>query len=153
MPLSAAITGTRETGHRQLPWFSDLFRTYLGPWATDDAEFYIGGARGVDSLSLLWLAGHSTSRITIVVPGTVVQQPAEARQAIERCRDRIAEVVELGAAELRSPAYHARNRYMVDRTQMVLGFPLAGTEGGTSGTWQTLTYAAAQGKPRLIVPV
>ncbi|MEV6806582.1 hypothetical protein [Streptomyces sp. NPDC051132] len=152
MRLAAAITGTRETGHRELVWFSDLFRTYLAPWATDDAHFYIGGAKGIDSLTLLWLAGHSTSRITVVVPGTVGQQPAEARQAIERCRDRVADVVELGAAELRTPAYHARNRYMVDRAQMVLGFPREGP-AGASGTWQTIDYAASQGKPRLIVPV
>jgi hypothetical protein len=152
MSLAATITGTRETGHRELAWFADLFGAYLGPWATPEAHFYVGGARGVDSLSLLWLAGHSTSRITIVVPGTVAQQPAEARQAIERCRDRIAEIVELGATELRTPAYHARNRWMVDRTGMTIGFPLAGPEG-QSGTWQTLSYAAAQGKPRLIVPV
>ncbi|GAA2733302.1 hypothetical protein [Streptomyces nogalater] len=151
MPLVAAITGTRDTGHRDHVCFGDLFRTYLAPWATDDAHFYIGGAKGMDSLTLLWLARHSQSRITIVVPGTVAQQPAEARQAIEQCRDRIAEIIELGAAELRTPAYHARNRYMVDRAQMVIGFPLGGPEGG-SGTWQTIGYAAAQGKPRLIVP-
>ncbi|MEV8124126.1 hypothetical protein AB0P07_08425 [Streptomyces sp. NPDC085944] len=152
MSLAAAITGTRQTGHRELAWFGDLFGQYLAPWATPDTQFYIGGARGIDSLSLLWLAGNSRSRITIVVPGTVAQQPAEARQAIERCRDRIDGVVELGAAELRTPAFHARNRYMVDRADMVLGFPLEGAEGA-SGTWQTINYAAAQGKPRLIVPV
>ncbi|WP_411091376.1 hypothetical protein [Streptomyces sp. 049-1] len=152
MPLAAAITGTRQTGHRELGWFGDLFARYLGPWATPDTRFYIGGARGIDSLSLLWLAGNSTSRLTIVVPGTFAQQPAEARQAIERCRDRIEDLVELGAAELRTPAYHARNRYMVDRADMVCGFPL-GDADGTSGTWQTINYGAGQGKPRLIVPV
>lgn len=153
MTLAAAITGTRSTEHRELTWFRDLFGKYLAPWATDGAHFYIGGAVGIDSLTLLWLAGHSKSRITVVAPGTVAQQPADARQAIERCRDRIAEIVELGATELRSPAYHARNRYMVDRAQMVIGFPRAGTEGGSGGTWQTLNYGAAEGKPRLIVPV
>ncbi|GHH89117.1 hypothetical protein GCM10018793_71010 [Streptomyces sulfonofaciens] len=86
------------------------------------------------------------------MPGTVGQQPAEARQAIERCRDRIGEIIELHAAELLAPAYHARNRHMVDRAQMVIGFPLEGPEG-TSGTWQTINYASSQGKPRLIVPV
>ncbi|MGW0772012.1 hypothetical protein [Streptomyces sp. NPDC002676] len=152
MSLAAAITGTRQTGHRELTWFSNLFGTYLAPWAAGDAEFYIGGAVGIDSLTLLWLAGNSKARITVVAPGTVAQQPAEARQAIERCRDRIAEIVELGAAELRTPAYHARNRYMVDRAQIVIGFPLEGPEGA-SGTWQTINYADSQGKPRLIVPV
>lgn len=152
MSLAVAITGTRQTAHRDPAWFEDLFGVYLGPWAAPDAEFYVGGARGIDSLSLLWLAGNSRSRITIVVPGTVSQQPAEARQAIEHCRDRISQVIELGAAELSTGAYHTRNRYMVDRARMVIGFPLEGS-AGASGTWQTLDYAASQGKPRLIVPV
>ncbi|MFE2262680.1 hypothetical protein [Streptomyces griseosporeus] len=152
MPLAAAITGTRQTGHREITWFDALFGTYLAPWATGDAHFYIGGAIGIDSLTLLWLAANSTSRITIVVPGTVAQQPAEAQHAVERCRERITEIVELGVSELRTPAFHARNRYMVDRAQMVIGFPIAGPEG-RSGTWQTLNYGASQGKPRLIVPI
>ncbi|GGM06191.1 hypothetical protein GCM10010129_57350 [Streptomyces fumigatiscleroticus] len=98
MPLTAAMTGTRSTGHHEIIWYGDLFATYLGPWTTPDARFCIGGAKGVDSPSLWWLAKKSTSSLVIVVPGTVEQQPAEARQAITRCRDRIAEVVELRAA-------------------------------------------------------
>ncbi len=152
MGLVVAITGTRQTEHHELSWYAEIFDRYLGPWATPDTRWYIGGARGVDSLSLLWLAGNSRSGITVVVPGTVAQQPADARQAMEQCRDRIDEIVELGAAELRTPAYHARNRWMVDRSGVIAGFPLAGPEG-VSGTWQTINYAAGQGKPRLIVPV
>ncbi|WP_211270984.1 hypothetical protein [Streptomyces yerevanensis] len=152
MPLTVTITGTRSTGHRELTWYGEQFTQFLGPFAVDQAHFHIGGAKGIDSLSLLWLAGNSKAKITIVAPGTVAQQPAEARQAIQQCRDRIAEIVELGAEELRTPAYHARNCWMVDRSDMVIGFPLAGPEG-TSGTWQTLNYGAQQGKPRLIVPV
>lgn len=152
MADAVAITGTRSTGGHELAWYGDTFGRYLGPFATSERRFYIGGATGIDSLSLLWLAGNSSSLITVVVPGTLDQQPADARQAVARCRDRIDEVIELRAAELRSPAFHARNRYMVDRSQLVIGFPLAGPEG-RSGTWQTLNYGAAQGKPRLIVPV
>ncbi|RNG38028.1 hypothetical protein [Streptomyces botrytidirepellens] len=152
MTRAVAITGTRSTGHRGLDSYAELFTSYLGPFAGPETRFYIGGANGVDSLSLLWLAGNTNAHIIIVVPGTVREQPAEARQAIIRSRDRITEVVELHAAELRSPAFHARNRWMVDRSGMVIGFPLAGPQG-TSGTWQTLNYGAEQGKPRLIVPV
>ncbi|MBI0317454.1 MULTISPECIES: DNA-processing protein DprA [Streptomyces violaceusniger group] len=152
MTRAVAITGTRSTGHRDLASYAELFTNYLAPFATSETRFYLGGAKGIDSLSLLWLAGNSDAQITIVVPGTVRQQPAEARQAITRSRDRITEVVELGAGDLRSPAFHARNRWMVDRSDMVIGFPLEGPQG-TSGTWHTLKYAAEQGKPRLIVPV
>ncbi|MBQ0829650.1 hypothetical protein [Streptomyces tagetis] len=152
MSLAVAITGTRQTGHREPGEIGDLFGRYLAPWATPAARFSVGGARGIDSLSLLWLAGNTSSHLTVVVPCTVARQPPEARQAIERCRDRLDAVVELGAAEPRTPAFHARNRWMVDRADLVIGFPLADTEDG-SGTWQTLDYAAEQGKPRLIVPL
>ncbi|MFC7588832.1 hypothetical protein ACFQYP_37910 [Nonomuraea antimicrobica] len=152
MPVAAAITGTRSTGHRELTWYAGVFSTYLAPFAVKDAHFYIGGAKGIDSLTLLWLAGSTSAQITVVVPCTVQDQPVEARQAIARCRDRIAEIVELRAPELNTSAYHTRNRWMVDHGRMVIGFPLEGGDT-TSGTWQTINYGASQGKPRLIVPV
>ena len=152
MPDAVTITGTRSTGHRELGWYGDLFATYLSPFADDRTTFHIGGAKGIDSLVLLWLVGNSKSHITVVVPGTVAQQPAEAKQAIAQCRTRIAEIVELRAEELRTPAYYARNRYMVDRCDMVIGFPKKDAPP-SSGTWQTLNYGAELEKPRLIVPV
>ncbi|WP_371655842.1 MULTISPECIES: hypothetical protein [unclassified Streptomyces] len=141
-----AITGTRSTGHRSLDAYGDLFMTYLGPFA-DDAHFFIGGASGIDSMALVWLAGNTAAELTVVVPGTVDQQPADARQAIARARDRIKQVVELKATELGTPAYHARNRWMVDHASMTIGFPHA-IEPST-GTWQTLDYTAEQRKWRV----
>ncbi|MFG2625325.1 hypothetical protein [Streptomyces sp. NPDC048473] len=67
---AVAITGTRSTGHRPRVEYATLFATYLGAFA--NSAFYGGGAKGIDSLALPWLA-ESTS--TIVVPGTVAQQP------------------------------------------------------------------------------
>ncbi|MFE6980212.1 LOG family protein [Streptomyces griseus] len=147
---TVAITGTRRTGHKTPAEYADLFEQYLGPFAPA-AHFYIGGAAGIDSLALLWLADRTAAAITVVAPGTMGRQPAEAQEAVARSWGRIKEVVELGAAELQAPAYHARNRWMVDRTSMTIGFPHA-TESST-GTWQTIDYTAEQGKPRLIVPV
>ncbi|MFI7285244.1 DNA-processing protein DprA [Streptomyces anulatus] len=147
---TVTITGTRETGHKSLAEYADLFEQYLEPFLPA-AHFYLGGAVGIDSLALVWLTDRTTAAITVVAPGTLSQQPAEAREAVARTRGRITEIVELAAAELRSPAYHARNRWMVDHTSMTIGFPHA-TEPST-GTWQTINYAAEQGKPRLIVPV
>ncbi|WP_328313055.1 hypothetical protein OG432_24250 [Streptomyces sp. NBC_00442] len=146
---TVAITGTRKTGHRSLDEYAGLFAAYLRPFA--DSHFYIGGASGIDSMTLLWLAGNTSAQLTVVAPGTVDQQPADARQAIARTRDRIKEIVELKAGELRTPAYHARNRWMVDHASMAIGFPNA--QDPTGGTWQTLNYTAEQRKPRLIVPV
>ncbi|MFD7457431.1 DNA-processing protein DprA [Streptomyces sp. NPDC059868] len=150
MSRAVTITGTRSTGHQSLEEYAALFADYLRPFA-DGAHFYIGGAKGIDSLALLWAADNTTADITVVTPGTVDQQPAEARQAIARVRDRINEIVELKARELGSPAYHARNRWMVDHSSMTIGFPKG--DEPASGTWQTLNYTADQGKPRLIVPV
>lgn len=147
---TVTITGTRSTGHRSLAQYADLFAEYLAPWA-EGAHFYIGGARGIDSLTLLWLAGNTSASLTVVTPGRLDQQPAEARQAVTRVQDRITEIVELAAPELNTTAYHARNRWMVDRTGMTIGFPRAGQLD--SGTWQTLTYTRDQGKPHLIVPI
>lgn len=147
---TVAITGTRKTGHRTLDEYAALFVDYLGPFASG-AHFYIGGAKGIDSLALLWLAGNTAAELTVVVPGRLDQQPAEARQAIVRSQDRIQSVVELKAVELKSHAYHERNRYMVDRSSMVIGFPHR--DEPSSGTWQTLNYAAGLGLPQLTVPV
>nr|WP_268256777.1 DNA-processing protein DprA [Streptomyces spiralis] len=147
---TVTITGTRSTGHKSLTEYAQLFSAYLGPFATG-AHFYIGGAKGIDSLSLVWLAGNTQAALTVVVPGTVEQQPAEARQAIARVRERISEMVELAAPDLNSASYHARNRWMVDRSSMTIGFPLAGQL--QSGTWQTLNYTRGQGKPHLVVPI
>ncbi|WP_250847466.1 DNA-processing protein DprA [Streptomyces hygroscopicus] len=152
MNRAVTITGTRSTAHRDLASYAELFANYLGPFVAASTHFYIGGAKGIDSLSLLWLAGNTKARITVVVPGTVQQQPAAAQQAIIRSRSRITEVIELRAEQLHTPAFHARNRWMVDHSDMVIGFPLTGPHG-TSGTWQTLDYAAQQVKPHLIVPV
>ncbi|RCG23745.1 hypothetical protein DTL70_14065 [Streptomyces diacarni] len=147
---TVTITGTRTTGHRDTAHYARLFAHYLAPFAPE-AHFHLGGARGIDSLALAWLAAHTRARITVVVPGTLDQQPPEARHAVARAGDRVAELVELGAEPLDDAAYLARNRWMVDRSALVIGFPV-GTST-VSGTWQTLEYAARQDKARLIVPI
>ncbi|MFE9410810.1 hypothetical protein ACFYN0_18775 [Streptomyces sp. NPDC006704] len=144
-----AITGTRATEHRPRCDYGALFVTYLAPFA--DGHFYLGGARGIDSLALAWLAENTDARLTVVVPGTVAQQPAEACRAIALAGRRIGDIVELGAAELGRAAYHARNRWMVDHASLTIGFPHS--IAPSTGTWQTLDYTAEQGKPRLVVPV
>ncbi len=144
------------TGTRSIPAESDLrglFDGYLRPFADADAHFYLGGAVGIDTAALDWLAGCSQVSLTVVVPCTVADQPAAAVASIRRWQDdgRLAEVVELGADRLGTVAYYARNRWMVDRSAFVIGFPRGADQG--SGTWYTVNYAAEQGKPRLILPL
>ncbi|MGW1682611.1 hypothetical protein [Saccharopolyspora sp. NPDC002376] len=147
------ITGTRTTGEVSDAELGELFDAYLRPFATDEVRFYIGGAAGIDTATLEWLAVYTSARLTVTVPCTVPDQPASAAEAIGRWsqQGRLDEVVELRASERGTAAYHARNRWMVDRSEFVIGFP-RGTDPA-SGTWYTLTYAADRGKPRLVVPL
>lgn len=153
MARIVTITGTRSTGHRAAADLAEAFDAYLRPFANADAHFYVGGAAGIDTLALNWLAEHTSAAVTVVVPCTVADQPDVAAAAINRCghQGRLTAVVELRASELGFPAYHMRNRWMVDRSELVIGFPHG--DKPASGTWYTLNYAAEQVKPRLIVPV
>jgi predicted Rossmann fold nucleotide-binding protein DprA/Smf involved in DNA uptake len=151
MARQVTITGTRSVdSNARLP---SLFDDFLRPFADPGAHFYLGGALGIDTAALHWLAEQAQAALTVVVPCTVTDQPPAASEAIRHWqgRGRLTDVVELRARTLGTDAYHARNRWMVDRSGLVIGFP-RGTESA-SGTWQTVNYAAAQGKPRLVVPV
>jgi hypothetical protein len=129
-----------------------MFEEYVSPFAAPGVRFYLGGARGMDSLALLWLAGETETLLSVVVPAGIADQPADARHAVATAQDRgrLDELIELGG-EARTEGYHARNRWMVDRSTFVIGFPLG--DDPTSGTWYTVNYAANQRKPRLVIPV
>jgi predicted Rossmann fold nucleotide-binding protein DprA/Smf involved in DNA uptake len=151
---SVAITGTRSIGDAPVDELAEAFESYLRPFADAAAHFYLGGASGVDTAALQWLASNSEAVLTVVVPCRIVDQPVGSAQLIERLRgeERLADVVELGATLLGKAAYHARNRWMVDHSALVIGFP-RGDESVGGGTWYTLDYAAEQGKARLVVPL
>lgn len=154
MERSVAITGTRSIGDAPDDKLAEAFVSYLGPFADRTTHFYVGGASGVDTAALGWLATNSDAALTVVVPCRIVDQPAGPAEVIERLRgaERLAGVVEMGATLLGRAAYHARNRWMVDHAGLVIGFP-RGDESAGGGTWYTLNYAADQGKARLVVPL
>lgn len=147
------ITGSRVTDQHDQEHYDELFAAFLGPFAEAATRFYLGGAVGIDTLALEWLVARTRASIVVTVPATVADQPFEAREAIESAyaSGRLQSIVELAAPELSTSAYHARNRWMVDRSRFVIGFPR--TEDPRSGTRYTLDYAANSGKPRLIVPI
>lgn len=151
--LTVTVTGSRSTDHRDRADYHEVFRAYLGPFAAPAARFYLGGASGIDTLALDWLAERTKVSITVAVPCTVADQPPDARDSITTVQrnGRLDELVELEQSGLGAPAYHARNRWMVDRSALVIGFPHG--DDPRSGTWFTLNYAADQGRTRLIVPV
>lgn len=148
------ISGSRRTGHRSQHEYHRLFAELLAPFTdTEEARVYVGGATGVDSLALTWLVNKTPARMVVAAPGTVAQQPNEAQTAITNAlpSGRI-EVVELRHPKFPSAeAYHARNRWMVDRAKLLVAFPYGNDPN--SGTWYTIRYAAGQEMPRLIVPI
>lgn len=148
MTQAVTITGTRSVAYDP----TNLFAEYISPFAAPGTHFYVGGAAGIDTLALDWLA-TTESRLSVVVPCTVDDQPATASATIHRWASagRLHSIVELTAPSLCTDAYHARNRWMVDRSGFVIGFPHGDDQ--RSGTWYTLNYATDQGKPRLIVPI
>lgn len=152
VPRAVTITGTRATADVAVD-VEQALQEYVLPFAKAGVHFYLGGAAGIDTMGLRWLAEHTSVGLSVVVPRFVVDQPASATGAVAEWNEcgRLAEVVELGAAELDTAAYHARNRWMVDRSEFVIGFPFG--DDPASGTWYTLNYAAEHGKPRLVVPL
>jgi predicted Rossmann-fold nucleotide-binding protein len=147
------ITGSRRVPSAPDARLTDLFEEFVAPFARRGTTVHVGGAAGVDTAALDWLARSTGAAVVVVVPCTVADQPDVAAASIRRWQDtgRLAAVVELGAVCLGSAAYHARNRWMVDRSRLVVGFPLG--DEPTGGTRYTLDHAAALGIPRLVVPV
>jgi predicted Rossmann fold nucleotide-binding protein DprA/Smf involved in DNA uptake len=153
VPHAVTITGSRCTEHREPAEYRLLFDAYLQPFAGEGSTIYVGGALGIDALALAWLAEHTPADLTVVVPCTLADQPEQARQSVLSVTRRVQRValVELDAPQLGAEAYHTRNRWMVDRSDLVIGFPHG--DDPRSGTWYTIRYGAHQGKPRLIVPI
>lgn len=108
-------------------------------------RWVFGGARGVDTVALLaaWGPGREC---TVIVPGTVAQQPPEAREAI---RERADHVVELRGNLASREVYHRRNEALVAAASEVLGF----SDGGPSGTRQCMETAREQRRPVRVVAI
>lgn len=149
-----AVSGTRWA-HRPERDYERLFADYLGPFSLPDSTVYVGGALGIDTFALRWLARATEALVAVVVPATVDEQPREAADAIRiaAASGRVHELVELVHPGFPSTeAYHARNRWMVDRAELLVAFPLADSQS-EGGTAYTVDYAASRGVPRLVVDV
>lgn len=149
------VTGTRLA--KDSPDLRAQFATYLGLFPT--ATFYLGGAGGIDSHALRWLASNTLARLRIALPNRLADQPITAQEAIEYA----SKIADVDVYELRfgvSPdCYHLRNEHIVHRSELVIGFPawqptaprdIAPHRGGT---WSTLRFAESLGTPFLVSPV
>jgi hypothetical protein len=145
-----AITGIRAIDPNTA--YGLVFDQYLRPFATPHTRFFLGGAEGIDTEALAWLVANTQSTATIAVPNTLAAQPESAQEVI-----RMALMCEgYSLVELRqmltSSGYYHRNRWMVDRASLVIGFP-SRAHPDRGGTAYTLRYASGKRLPRLIIPV
>lgn len=145
-----AITGIRGTDPNVA--YGLVFDQYLRPFTHGQIRFYLGGAKGIDTEALVWLTTNTKVNVTIAVPATLADQPDQAQSAIRQAL--LTEgnyLVELRQT-LTSSGYYHRNRWMVDRADMVVGFP-SRIHPDRGGTAYTLRYASGKRLPRLVVPV
>jgi predicted Rossmann fold nucleotide-binding protein DprA/Smf involved in DNA uptake len=127
------ITGSRDI-NREL--VEPLFEKHLGPFLQHNKTWYLGGARGVDAWALEWLL-NKNEVCYVVVPFTLEDQPKSVQQIISKAH----QIVELSLPKSKG-GYHQRNKYMVDRSAIVIGF----WSGKPGGTQATLEYARSKGR-------
>jgi predicted Rossmann fold nucleotide-binding protein DprA/Smf involved in DNA uptake len=148
-----AITGTRVPD--ESAELDAQFDRFLSPFDTSRCRWLLGGAAGIDTSALHWLIDHGCGEIVITVPVTVNEQPEPAVAAINRARatSRLQQLVELCHPDgVGAAAFSTRNRWLVEHSDLVIGFPVSAMEDG-SGTWETLNYARSLERPTIVVPV
>lgn len=150
------ITGTRQTAGIDKRKLAILFRATTFAFDSPDTTWYVGGAAGIDTLFLEWLNEYLTGYIHVVVPKRLGDQPKVAQDAIARAAKKWTNKHDFQLTELNSQAgspecYFARNRWMVDRSQALIGFPHESKP--SNGTMYTISYAASLGMPHTIWPI
>lgn len=149
--MNITITGPRQIDGIEMKTFGSLFKKFLAPFDRPDTLWFVGGAAGLDTVSLHWLWLEGTGDVVVVVPGKLNQQPADAVAMVHEVTSyapwRI-QVTELEHPDFPQPAaYHNRNHFMVDRSDLVIGFPHR--IRSSRGTRATLQYAKDMNVARL----
>lgn len=131
------------SGHRVYPDRAALFR---GLDQLKARTYILGGARGVDSDALEYLAKTQPHSIrTVVVPNRLIDQP---KLTIPITKKYSTSVIELGKTD--PGRYMNRNRYLVDHSKHLRAFYDYRQSGGT---YNTIQYARNIGRPLSITPM
>jgi len=131
------------TGHRYYPDRAALYRGLDGLRAR---QYYLGGARGVDTDALEYLSRTQPKSIrTVVVPNRVIDQPLYSQTIINKNASNIIELKNYGPDR-----YMIRNRYMVDHSTKVNAFY---DFRGSGGTFNTIEYSKRINKPFTVTPM
>lgn len=113
------------------------------------ATFYVGMALGADQMAAELLAGRARVVAAIPCDGYDRPWPAGAQARHRTLLGLVDEVVLYPGGPYAPWKPHARNRWMVDRSGLVI----AVYDGrGHGGTFRTVQYAQARGAPIWFVP-
>ena len=148
--MRVAITANRNLT-REDEW--TIRRSMRGLNELRPDEIIFGGARGGDTVALITAATegrHVDTRLVVIVPCRVSDQPYDAQEAIRRYAD---EVIELGLRITRDDnwaAFKKRNCAMNDRGSHLGAFWNASYN---SGTWHCLNDAIRKKHPWWVTPI
>lgn len=138
-----AVSGIRDLSPEQ---YVDVELEMAEVLAVGPDEVRFGGALGSDTIALVTACDlrEVETALTVIVPGTLDQQPVEARKVAKKCADR---VIELGASRLDAPAFYRRNDALLQGADVLVAFTDGRTTGGTA---YTIRKAEQLGVPSLI---
>lgn len=144
-PSPSPAAGIVVSGSRDIPRAAARasFERHLRRWLGGRRTWLVGGALGIDQWALEWLL-EAGERVCVVVPFTAADQPVAVREDIARA----SQVIELHLPKTKA-AFLQRNRVMVERATVVIGFP----SHSTGGTVATLIDAVKAGKETHCFPI
>jgi len=150
--MNISLTGTRYTEKKH---DKEVYRTLSGFIKQFKPEnMYFGGARGIDTISLLISKAIVTklnfsTKLIVVFPNTKHQAPMDAAHAAVTYADEIVELENEITKENGYSSYRTRNEYLVDHCELLIGFPHK-RHKVRSGTWMCINYAQKIGKEVVI---
>jgi len=131
------------TGHRV---YGDPGALYRGLDTLNAKEYYIGGAKGIDTDALEYLSKtQPLADQTVVVPNRVINQPASSQVIIRQHATRVIELKNTGLDR-----YQIRNEYMVNHSDRTVAFY---DFRGKGGTYNTINYSHIKNKDVTIFPL
>ena len=134
------ITGSRDISRDAA---RSLFEQHLSPFLSQGRTWIVGTGHGIDEWALEWILENSET-CWAVVAYTRFKQPQWVQDSLEQV-DRIVEL----QLPRRKTSSAARNRHMVDLSEIVFGF----WSGKGGLTPKTLKYALRQRREVHGIPV
>ncbi|MBI2060355.1 MAG: hypothetical protein HYT87_11350 [Nitrospirae bacterium] len=150
--MKVAFTGRRDAGPGVREVIGKIVAEEISLHAP--VELLFGGASGADTIALdeaakviAELPSEKRTRLVVILPGRLPDQPHDARAVIEQHAD---EIHQLKLRPCFPSSYRKRNQVLVDRSDRVVAF-WDGREKG--GTHMTMALARKMGRDLRVVRI